>query len=625
MKRLNEECKLPVYILTDSIPADEVVVVRDTRTGRVQIGPIEKLIGSYFTGKDKERVFIDLEAPAMNTKTGKIEWRKIGYAYRHKIKDKIISIKTKGRGTIRVTGAHSLFVFKDGRIEVIPAREVKKGDYIVVASKLPPLSISKDLPVINVIKLLKGYAETAEYSQRFSLYRTVRVKKGNDFMYLNSVHENEPGGEVVTLSRSKNVIPAEISLDEDLAWLFGLFTAEGSKCKDRCLRFNLGPSEEELAKKIVKIMKEKFNLVPKVKRSKREITITISSKILYIVFKVLGLLGTSRTKKVPEIILNSPPRIVLAYIKGLIDGDGYVDEYGNIVYSTRSTELAKQVFNLLLSLGVSSSLTVNGSDYIIRIGKSSLRTPSEVYRYLTDKVQANTITSKPTYGVPMTKELRRMLIKFANEGKISYSSASKTVTKYKLQKPLKLVKELPEDYDKFVNGDITVVRVLDVKEEEYNGYVYDFMVPKSNSFIGGFGVLYHNSDPYGWYIYSVFKVGSVTLSYESDKLATPKARFLGVSMTDIFGEHDRKGRLIKQPYLSSKERKNFIIKATPRDVKRAKELLNYKWFQTKQWEKEILTFINKKVKLEIEALASKSIKFLADKYIPEKIENGWID
>ncbi|MEB3845938.1 MAG: DNA topoisomerase IV subunit A, partial [Desulfurococcales archaeon] len=45
-----------------------------------------------------------------------------------------------------------------------------------------------------------------------------------------------------------------------------------------------------------------------------------------------------------------------------------------------------------------------------------------------------------------------------------------------------------------------------------------------------------DSDPYGWYIYSVFKIGSITLSYESERLATPPAKFLGVSMTDVFGE-----------------------------------------------------------------------------------------
>jgi len=129
-----------------------------------------------------------------------------------------------------------------------------------------------------------------------------------------------------------------------------------------------------------------------------------------------------------------------------------------------------------------------------------------------------------------------------------------------------------------------------------------------------------DADPYGWYIYSVFKIGSITLSYESERLATPAAKFLGVSMSDIFGA---KG---KKPYLTERERRNFIIKAKEADIKRALELLAYKWFQTPKWRMEIDIFLKKKAKLEIEALAGKGLRFLAFKYIPEKIETGdWIE
>jgi len=129
-----------------------------------------------------------------------------------------------------------------------------------------------------------------------------------------------------------------------------------------------------------------------------------------------------------------------------------------------------------------------------------------------------------------------------------------------------------------------------------------------------------DADPYGWYIYSVFKIGSITLSYESERLATPSARFIGVSMTDIFGYRNKK------PYLSERERRNYIIKAKDADIKRAYELMNYKWFQTKKWQIEIKIFLDKKAKLEIEALTSKGLRFLADKYLPEKIESGdWIE
>ncbi len=129
-----------------------------------------------------------------------------------------------------------------------------------------------------------------------------------------------------------------------------------------------------------------------------------------------------------------------------------------------------------------------------------------------------------------------------------------------------------------------------------------------------------DADPYGWYIYSVFKIGSITLSYESERLATPRARFIGVSMTDIFG-HRR-----KKPYLTEQERKNYIIKAKDADIKRAIELKNYIWFQTEKWRTEIDIFLEKKAKLEIEALTSKGLRFLADKYLPEKIQTeDWIE
>ena len=169
-----------------------------------------------------------------------------------------------------------------------------------------------------------------------------------------------------------------------------------------------------------------------------------------------------------------------------------------------------------------------------------------------------------------------------------------------------------------VGGDVTLARVVAVDEADYDGYVYDFAVPGTNSFVGGYGVVYHNSDPYGFYIYSVYKVGSIQLSYESERLATPRAMFLGVSMTDIFGDPERG----KAPYLTERERRNFIIKAKDADLKRARELMAYPWFQTPRWRKELRIFMEKRAKLEIEAMASKGLRFLADKYIPEKIETG---
>jgi len=129
-----------------------------------------------------------------------------------------------------------------------------------------------------------------------------------------------------------------------------------------------------------------------------------------------------------------------------------------------------------------------------------------------------------------------------------------------------------------------------------------------------------DADPYGWYIYSTYRAGSISLSYESYRLACPSAKFLGLSMTDL------------EKYEIPKD---HLIKANDGDIKRAKELLlndpvtgkpRYPWFyESKRWRQEIKIFLDKRVKAEIEAKSSKGFRFLSDVYLPEKINSkDWI-
>lgn len=111
-------------------------------------------------------------------------------------------------------------------------------------------------------------------------------------------------------------------------------------------------------------------------------------------------------------------------------------------------------------------------------------------------------------------------------------------------------------------------------------------------------------DAYGWYIYSVIKTGSMNLAHTSEKLATPNAKFIGLTMSDIL-KYDLK---------------KYTIKATEQDIKRAKELMNYKWFQHPLWQRELQMMINKRYKAELEALTSKGFRFVSENYLPEKIE-----
>lgn len=131
-------------------------------------------------------------------------------------------------------------------------------------------------------------------------------------------------------------------------------------------------------------------------------------------------------------------------------------------------------------------------------------------------------------------------------------------------------------------------RLIKRLSEEYNLPVYVFC----------------DCDAYGWYIYSVIKTGSMNLAHTSEKLATPNAKFIGLTISDII-KYDLK---------------KYTIKATERDIKRAKELMNYKWFQHPLWQRELQLMINKGYKAEIEILTSKGFRFVSEHYLPEKIE-----
>ena len=120
-----------------------------------------------------------------------------------------------------------------------------------------------------------------------------------------------------------------------------------------------------------------------------------------------------------------------------------------------------------------------------------------------------------------------------------------------------------------------------------------------------------DNDPWGYYIYSVIKQGSINLAFESQRMAIPKAKFMGLSSADP----ERYGLP-----------RNVGIKLNEKDITRAKELLNYQWFQKPAWQQEIKRMLTSGLKYELDALANKDFQYLTKKYLPRKLkEKDWLD
>jgi DNA topoisomerase-6 subunit A len=119
-------------------------------------------------------------------------------------------------------------------------------------------------------------------------------------------------------------------------------------------------------------------------------------------------------------------------------------------------------------------------------------------------------------------------------------------------------------------------------------------------------------DPWGHYIYSVIKQGSIALAFESERLAIPDAKFLGVRSKD---------------YADCGLSDDVQIALSDTDLKRAREIAAYPWFKDhKSWQREIAQMIKNGFKMEVESLITKDISYVTEEYVPERLKKkDWLD
>lgn len=121
-----------------------------------------------------------------------------------------------------------------------------------------------------------------------------------------------------------------------------------------------------------------------------------------------------------------------------------------------------------------------------------------------------------------------------------------------------------------------------------------------------------DNDPWGYYIYSVIKQGSINLAFESQRMAIPEAKYLGLRSID---------------YTRCDLSDSVKIALNDTDKKRAKQIAKYPWFEKKRaWQSEIKKMLSNDFKLEVESLISKDISYVTETYVPERLDaRDWLD
>ena len=120
-------------------------------------------------------------------------------------------------------------------------------------------------------------------------------------------------------------------------------------------------------------------------------------------------------------------------------------------------------------------------------------------------------------------------------------------------------------------------------------------------------VIFADADPWGLGIALRYKIGSESLSYDSDRLVTPDAKVLGMMFSDIY-EYNI-------PEVAR-------LSASDEDINRANDMKKKPWLADRQWQKELNLFLQRKEKCELDAFFKHGFKYLAETYLPRKLREA---
>jgi DNA gyrase subunit A len=176
-----------------------------------------------------------------------------------------------------------------------------------------------------------------------------------------------------------------VYLNEDLAFLLGALTAEGT-CRSNVIEFTNTEGEfaDEFAATWQRVFPtcrlHTFRRDPVSYGKKPFLQMQIVSQQVIAFLNNLGLNGRSADRMIPDALLRSPEDVAAAFLRGLYEGDGSVERSGRsllrVSLCAKSRAFLAQVQTLLLRFGVISTLAeekTRGTHRLLVVGQDNLQ------------------------------------------------------------------------------------------------------------------------------------------------------------------------------------------------------------------------------------------------------------
>ena len=382
-------------------PEEPVLLLRN---GKFEFRSIGALGDHYFERGEEGALPLPngILAPCFSLATGEVRWKPVTHIIRHRTAHGMLRIRLSHGGMIRVTANHSLFSFDPEKgLQAVAAKDFHAGSHVIVPKVLPEAPDEFKLSTLNLLehipqgltsghrwyvygvpdrlleeiecspKIRQQIGPTSKKPQYFYIYRNVGIPVENFrasyrsrrflpvwFVLATGLADEVHGTSIRTYQSGTGKqleIPTDVELSEELAWMLGLYVAEGH-AGARQGAFTLGLHEPHLTSRADRILRKTFRVRTRLWTRKSSLRVSFYSDVLCLLFRRWCGSG-ALSKHVPEFIFRSRPEIRRAFMEGLYAGDGSNAHPENqLDYSTISPNLANQLAFLWRMEGVTASV-----------------------------------------------------------------------------------------------------------------------------------------------------------------------------------------------------------------------------------------------------------------------------
>ena len=467
-------------------------------------------------------------APAFDS-NGKLDFRKVSAIFRHKVNSDIFRVRLESGRYVDLTAYHSVFTLKEGKVIAIPTNEVKEGTHLIVPRRSWGSGALREINLIEELLRLPAEETTRinlyGVSRIFSKYIINELKKLlpkekyyriQDFKRLSYLPINMLrllpldidllSDSKIGTSLCRYKIPAIITVNHELAELFGLYVSEGSTLKSLSrVCFSFGSHERDLIAYSADLFEKVFSFKPKIiKAHATAVNVKANCSILGFVLKKIFKVGdNARTKRIPEFVFDFPVALQQSFLMGYLAGDGYPSkelfellrdglyldqlEKEKITLATASPALFVDLQYLLSLLGLAYSCGSSEQESReINNVKTIFSKSYQIYIYSKrDKSQINKLPIKDVLSGIYEPKLKYAMRE--NNQTAIYAETLNGLS----SKQAMLYKGVTE----FLESDLGLLKVTSVEKINYDKeWVYDISVPDCENFVAGVGaILCHNS------------------------------------------------------------------------------------------------------------------------------------